>query len=137
MSRLLVPAAWTLAVLVGCQKPPDIVQVSGVVLLDGRPLADAVVTFQPVRDGGTLPRLGGSVGRTDEAGRFSLRLIEPDSPGAAVGKHVVTITTAVSGPSDAVLPRRERVPRSWRDGSQIFEVTSAGTTTARIEMRSR
>jgi hypothetical protein len=126
-----------LALVAGCSEPTGIAQVSGVVLLDGRPLDGAVVTFQPRRESLAAQKHSGSVGHTDEAGRFSLRLIEPDAPGVAIGQHVVTITTARSGPNDAIPPRGERVPLVWRNGSQTFDVPSGGTTSARLEMRSK
>jgi hypothetical protein len=124
-------------VVAGCSEPTGIAQVSGVVLLDGRPLDGAVVTFQPRRESLAAQKYSGSVGHTDESGRFTLRLIEPDAPGVAIGEHVVTITTARSGPNDAILPRGERVPIDWRNGTQTFEVTAGGTTSARFDIRSK
>lgn len=67
----------------------SVVPVSGRVTLNGLPLNNAVVLFQPFdRDNpGT-----GSSGRTDADGRFTLRQIHPDRPGAWPGWHHVTIT---------------------------------------------
>jgi hypothetical protein len=107
----------------------DVVAVSGRVTLDGQPLAGATVIMQPVEPAET-GRATGSVGRTDAEGRFSLTLIEPPLPGAMVGKHRVTITTAQTSADDAQLPSGERVPRRWRDGSQTFVVPAEGTSTA-------
>jgi len=110
--------------------------VSGRVTLAGRPLADAVVTFQPVRaQGAETLNMTGSVGKTDADGRFDLRLIEPDKPGAAVGQHRVSISTASSdATNDAQLPTGERVPPAWRDGSQTFEVPPGGTAAANFDI---
>jgi hypothetical protein len=124
-------------VLAGCQgTTADIVPVSGRVTLGGQPLAGAVVTFQPVREvGGPPPKHAGSVGKTDAEGRYELRLIERDAPGACVGKHRVTITTAKAPEgNDAQLASGERVPLAWRDGSKTLEVPPEGTTKADFEI---
>ncbi|MCI0359026.1 MAG: DUF4198 domain-containing protein [Planctomycetaceae bacterium] len=116
----------------GCsQIPPGVVPVSGQITLDGQPLAGATVTFQPVRStADDEVAIGGSVGRTDGAGRFDMRLIDPDVPGAAVGKHTVTITTATTTGDDASRPKGERVPAPWRSGAKTFEVPPQGTKAA-------
>ena len=120
----------------GCGSAGPTASVSGRVTLAGQPLANAVVTFQPVRpqDGAALT-VTGSVGKTDADGRFELRLIEPDKPCAAVGQHRVSISTASSDPAnDAQLPTGERVPPAWRDGSQTFEVPPGGTNAANFDI---
>jgi hypothetical protein len=125
------------AALAGCSRTPaGLVPVTGRVTLDGEPLAGAVVTFQPLGSAGNgTPALTGSVGRTDSQGRFELRLIEPDVPGAAIGRHAVTITTATATGDDAALPSGERVPKVWRNGSQIVEVPKGGTQSARFDLK--
>jgi len=126
--------AWWLA---GCSSiPPDVVPVGGRVTQGGKPLAGATVTFQPVRTGSEdAVGVSGSAGRTDVEGRFSLRLIEPDVPGATIGRHVVTITSAtVVERDDAARPTGERVPARWRDGSQTFEVPAGGTDQANFDL---
>lgn len=116
--------------LAGCYSAEtDVVAVSGRVTLGGEPLAGATVTMQPV-DASKHGRATGSVGQTDADGRYSLTLIEPPLPGAIVGEHRVTITTAQSSADDAKLPTGERVPRRWRDGSQTFVVPAEGTSAA-------
>lgn len=117
----------------GCQR--SIVPVSGRVTLNGQPLAEAVVTFQPHAERNTrYPIATGSVGHTDSQGRYSLRLIEPDRPGAAVGEHSVTISTSVGG-SDAVPPAGKPLPPAWRDGSRTFRVPANGTSEANFEIK--
>jgi hypothetical protein len=119
--------------IVGCsQAPKGIAPVSGRVRLDGKPLAGAVITFQPVQ--AAADSTGGSFGHTDAEGRFTLRLVEPDVPGAAIGRHTITITTAAIGPSDEARPSGERVPVSWRDGSQTFDVPAEGTSAANFDL---
>ena len=122
--------------LAGCsQTPSGIVPVSGRVTLSGKPLAGAVVTFQPVEPlAPSSKALGGAVGRTDSDGRFVLRFIEPDVAGAVAGRHVVTITTATTNGGDAALPTGELVPAAWRDGSQTYDVPAAGTDAANFDI---
>lgn len=127
MSPLLL-----LALAGGCGGGGAVAPVSGRVTLGGQPLADAVVTFQPIREQDAAAQVvGGSVGRTDASGRYELRLVAPDKPGAAVGKHRVSISTATADPADdAKLPTGERVPAAWRDGSKTFDIPAGGTLQA-------
>jgi hypothetical protein len=124
-----------LLLVAGCDSP-DVVPVSGRVTLNGQPLAGACVTLQPTGLGpGERPEAAGSVGWTDDDGRFKLRLIEPERDGALVGVHIVTITTAESEAGDAAATKGERVPKHWRNGSQRFEVPAGGTREANFDLK--
>jgi hypothetical protein len=127
---------WLMALLLsGCYSAEtDVVPVSGRVTLRGKPLPGAVVTLQPVDSSHEASDRTGSTGGTDSEGRFSLTLIKPSIPGAVVGRHRVTITTAKSSANDAQLPRGELVPPKWRNGSEIFEVLPGGTSEANFEL---
>src|SRR3977135_1292047 len=96
----LIAACIACAVAAGCHR--DVVPVSGRVTLNGQPLAGAVVTFQP-RGNTQSPRPAGtgSIGHTNEQGRFSLRMVKPDQPGAVVGDHTVTIGTTTAATASA------------------------------------
>jgi hypothetical protein len=121
--------------LSGCSR--DVVPVSGRVTKDGKPLADAVITFQPLANSKTgRPAATGSVGRTDAEGRFALRLIDPDRLGALIGDHVVTIGTAKEG-ADGGAASEERLPPAWHDGSKRFRVPERGTSEANFEITGR
>lgn len=65
---------------------PSLTQVSGTVTLDGNPLPNASITFQPVGEGRP------SLGSTDSSGRYTLEYTE-GIRGAVNGKHVVQIST--------------------------------------------
>ena len=84
-----------LTLVLGCAKsPPGVVEVSGVVLLDGQPLPKAKVEFVPqLKDFGAEYN---SVGITDDKGRFTLTCGNQKS-GAVVGKHLVLITDNIPG----------------------------------------
>jgi len=137
-----------LVIATGCQR--DIVPVSGRVTFNGKPLAGAVVTFQP-RSSSDSPRPAGtgSIGHTDEQGHFSLRLVEPDRPGAVVGDHSVTvaaptsaaptsaapISAAPTGPAPTEAAKGNPIPTKWRDGSRQFRVPPGGTKQANFDIQ--
>lgn len=68
--------------------------VSGTVLLNGQPLEDAKLIFEPVGDASGNASGNVSYGRTDAAGRYTLRCPIAAQDGAVVGKHRVRIVTA-------------------------------------------
>lgn len=116
-----------------------IVPVSGLVTLDGQPLAGATINFQPITDKATASQAGiGSYGKTDEQGRYTLRLIDPDQPGALVGKHTVTVTTAVSAnPESDELKLQQRELVSAKSRTQEIEIPAGGTDKADLKLFSR
>src|SRR5262245_7032238 len=86
---LLLAAAVT--ALVGCGSSAKVVPVSGVVTLNGKPLANAHVVFQPEASGGKSAVGVGSYAITDASGGYTLKLSDTDQPGAVVGKHRVEV----------------------------------------------
>jgi hypothetical protein len=73
----------------------DVYETTGKITLDGKPLADAVVTFSPK---GEQPV---AIGRTDSSGNYSLRTYEPDD-GAAAGDFTVLVSKPASGGSSSM-----------------------------------
>ena len=71
----------------GCSGGSDVElgKVTGLVTMNGEPLADAIVVFKPAEG-------NPSTGRTDSNGNYDLTYLG-NSPGAIVGKHSVRITT--------------------------------------------
>jgi len=131
-SHLLLFACLSAFFATGCAG--EIVPVSGRVTENGKPLPDAVVTFQPRGDRKSRePAASGSVGRTDSQGRYRLRTVSPERAGALVGDHSVTIGAAEPKERSA---KTARVPKSWRDGSKHFAVPSRGTTEANFDIGS-
>jgi hypothetical protein len=109
--------------------------------LDGQPVADVYVSFQPQGDSQDLAADAmGSSAVTDQAGKYELRLSDTQKPGALVGKHVVRLSdkraasTADAGPSDAPKPR---FPGRYADGSMTFDVPAGGTDQANFELKSK
>lgn len=119
----------------GCDSSPyEIVPVSGRVTLDGEPLGDALVSFQPIGSASNKEPGPGSYGRTDKDGKYTLQVVEPSQPGAVVGKHSVLISTATSEGGDGDRAVGERVPRRYRDGKLQFDVASGGSTEANFDL---
>ncbi|MEW4454846.1 hypothetical protein AB1L30_19425 [Bremerella sp. JC817] len=127
-----------LLVLSGCFSSEKIVPVSGVVTLDGEPLADAVIGFEPMAAAGQLEAGQGSYARSDPEGRFSLVSLY-DGTGALVGPHRVSVSTVVGkeGPNGEILGlTKERVPSRYNNDTElIFEVPPGGTSEANLELK--
>ncbi len=88
-SRILL-SALAIVCCVGCggggpADQPDLANVSGTVTLDGKPLADAMVQFNP--DGEGRP----SSGTTSSDGSYTLQYTA-DHSGAKIGGHSVTVS---------------------------------------------
>lgn len=126
----------------GCGKS-DVVPVSGTVTIDGQPLANATVVFEP--DSDAKEPGPGSTGVTDENGRYTLQVMTTNAPGARVGKHKVKITAyegdakAPSSDPNAVKNPfgKPLVPLEYNAQSTlIFEVPAKGTSTADFKLTS-
>lgn len=111
VARMLAVA---LAAVVGCGRSgPAVAYVRGIVLLDGKPVAEATVGFSPIDRGRP------AVGCTDDAGRFTLTSTGGGraTAGAAVGEYVVVISKQVvepvSGPAASFSEETDHPPESW------------------------
>ena len=80
--RWLLVCAATCLLLSGCGT--KLHEVSGVVTLDGQPVAEAGVMFQPTAGGPVAS------GTTDAAGKFTLQCA--NKPGLIAGEYLVTIS---------------------------------------------
>lgn len=137
----------------GCASKAKIVPVSGVVTMDGMPLANADVQFQPMAtDGNSNPGYG-SYGKTDAQGRYSLTISSQESqaPGAVAGIHKVSIASGTSdkvtydpkigspdGSSPKNKPAPEKIPTQYNSQSSLtFEVPQTGTDKANFDLQSR
>jgi len=125
-------------VSLGCGSKPNVVPVSGVVLLDGQPLVGASINTQPIATSDGANPGSGSFGKTDAEGRYTLELVDPPMPGAFIGEHRVTITQSDEveyRPTDEmVVPTGPPWPKRYGDGSQRLTVPPEGTTTADFEL---
>jgi len=125
-------------VLAGCGSSPNVVSVSGTVLLDGEPLVGASVNTQPISTT-TNPEPGsGSFGKTNAEGHYSLELVDPPLAGAVLGEHRVTITRETEevyrSSDEPVAPPDIPWPTRYCDGSLRLTVTPGGTDEADFEL---
>jgi hypothetical protein len=129
-----------LLLLAGCSGGRKAVPVSGRVTLDGQPVADVYVSFQPVAATDINADAMGSTGITDQEGKFTLSLSDTQAPGALAGKHAVRLSdkrassSSDGGPSSAPKPR---FPTRYADGSLSFEVPPDGTSQADFKLSSK
>lgn len=124
--------------LTGCSKSPyQVAPVSGKVTLDGQPLANVTVVFQPSgAKAGATPGPG-STATTDAQGQYTLKTIgETSQPGAVVGPHVVSIALAqkpgAGQEAPAANPLASRIPSTLLN----FDVPAAGTNQANFDLKS-
>ena len=94
----LASAVVCLLLLAGCSRDdrPPLGMVSGTVTLDGKPLADARLIFEPIEGGRA------STGSTDSEGKYELIYIRKDK-GAKLGPHLVRISAATPDAAHAEL----------------------------------
>lgn len=128
---------------IGCGSSEfDMAPVSGVVTLDGEPVADARIIFSPQRTGKEALSAGpASDGTTDETGRFTLATSIEGTTGAVVGAHTVTISTYLAESDRSKdtykVVRDEEVPAKYnKPGALTFDVPSDGTKQADFKLES-
>src|SRR5262245_38051629 len=120
----------------GCGQKANVVPVSGRVTVDGQPLANVAINFGPLTGG--LDGAYASYGKTDDNGRYSLKLVDNGRTGAMIGKNRVTLNESTGGgESDGAAPRVQfKLPPTARDGTLQFEVPPGGTDAANFEFNS-
>ncbi len=100
----------------GTPTPTNVGKVSGKVTLEGQPLPDALVTFAPVKAGGST-----ALGKTDANGSYRLNYGQ-GVDGAEIGENRVTISTFDEGAPDVDPPRPkvlEKVPLKYNLRSEL------------------
>jgi hypothetical protein len=128
-----------LVLLAGCGGSHRLAPVSGHVTLNGKPLANAAVNFQPVAQGSSIDPGAGSGGFTDADGRYTLTLIgTTKTRGAVVGKHKVRVTLVQQSDSadDRPKPIKQLPTRYNRETTLEWEVKPGGTEAADFALTS-
>lgn len=118
---LAVCTALMLLSIYGCggdSSRPAISTVTGIVTLDGNPLENATIMFQP--DNGRP-----SSGMTDQTGRYTLEYAA-GVPGAAEGAHTVIIRTLIPGEDGTPPVSPEKLPKNYHDQTELKAQVSAG-----------
>jgi hypothetical protein len=120
---------------------PALVPVSGTVTLDGKPLAKAMVKFQPIPEPGAKANLflAAPVGETDDHGKYELLYLvvnEKRVYGAPLGKHLVVINAADKQGGELLPSRYSYPPKSILSATvvkgmppQNFDLKSGEETT--------
>jgi hypothetical protein len=114
------------------------------VTLDGKPLANATISFQPIARPGSVESAPGSQGKTNENGEYTLEVMDGKN-GAWVGEHRVQISAlnAEVGESDSRPPRGgwpmgDKVPAKYNTKSDLtFVVLPGGTSDANFDLQSK
>lgn len=121
--------------LVGCGNTAP---VSGTVTMSGKPLPYATVIFNPSAPNNSGP---GSIGTTDEEGKYTLQITTGSGPGAHIGTHKVVITAYEGGkeiPSSGsdMKFRKQLVADEYNVSSTLtFDVPSSGTKSADFDVK--
>ena len=136
MNRLILLSACGWLFLLGCGSKYETAPVSGTVKMNGKPLAGAALTFQPI--GGGMA----STGITDANGRYTLTFLYSEDEGAIVATHRVIIRTHKKAniedtSSDLSVPtERDPIPRRYNDASELtMEVPADGTDSADFDLK--
>jgi hypothetical protein len=137
MNRLPLVLACGMLFLSGCGSDRPTAPASGTVKMNGKPLANAALTFQPI--GGGMA----STGITDASGRYTLNFLYSEDEGAIVGTHRVIIRThkKAANTEDTSNDRadpsaRDPIPRRYNDASELtMEVPAEGTDSADFDLK--
>lgn len=111
----------------------DVGQVEGTITLDGKPLAEASVTFTPLNATGGESLA--SSGVTDNNGKYSLSLVIDEDSGAVIGKHKIVIAKIFESESD-VMTDQEMQNANLPFHDFTFEVKS-GSNEANFNLESK
>ena len=114
----------------GADHPP-LGKVTGVITLDGHPLADADVTFQPEGEGRA------AVGTTDSQGHYELVYLN-DEKGATIGTNLVSVTTFRDAADDGSTPEvPEKLPSRYHSDSSVKVEVKKGSNTFDFDLKSK
>jgi hypothetical protein len=122
----------SLFLALGCGGRDDLGRVSGTITLDGEPLADANVQFEPLTPGGST-----SYGKTNSSGNYEL-MFSRSTTGASLGETRVRITTfdIVSRDGrDVGLP--EKVPAKFNTESELIVKVAPGSNDLDFDLETK
>lgn len=117
----------------GCGNSYDLAPVSGKITVDGQPLPNTSVIFQPT---GAEPGVPSSIGVTDAQGNYSLTTAtETPRAGAVPGPHRVSLSAVSQAPQSGEAPTTEAtLPKKAAEAKLTFDVPASGTTEANFEL---
>ena len=113
---------------------PPLASVSGTITLDGKPLANATVFFDPVADmkNAEQRQMGSSIGRSDEQGVYTLAYPGGHS-GAVIGMHTVRVNKTDKNGLEILAKkyhRQSQMKHEVKDGSNTIDLPLRSEPTA-------
>jgi hypothetical protein len=125
----------------GCGGPKAFAPVSGKVMMDGKALPNASVSFAPIPPEGSHEAGVPSTGTTNENGEFTLQGVN-GKDGAQIGMHIVSISVinAEVGGGDVRggPPLVNKVPPKYNDNSVLkFEVMPGNNEANFLDLKSK
>jgi hypothetical protein len=119
--------------LPGCNSEnlPGLGRVSGTITMDGKPVPNAAVAFEPADGKATA-----AIGRTDESGKYEL-YYSRGHKGAALGDNTVRINTyQETGDDDNRQIQKETVPAKYNALSELKAKVAGGSNKLDFELKS-
>lgn len=111
----------------------DLGRVAGVVTLDGQPLPNATLMFQPDSAGPA------SYGMTDAQGKYTM-MYDQSTQGAVIGTHTVRITTFQEGDKEAdppIAPSAEILATRFNRESELRQEVQPGNNSIDFALESQ
>jgi len=133
MEWIMIPAAMAVMVLVGAgcrgaQAPPEeLAQVTGRITLDGQPLVEGDITFEPEKGAASL-------GSTDSNGNYKL-IYNAHFDGAVVGHHIVRISKI--GKPGTEFDTVNMISAKFNEKSTLDATVNPGENTINFELKSK
>lgn len=125
---------FTLFIATGCgdgggSDQPDLGTVTGVVTMDGKPLANVTVVFTP-----TAGRPSNA--KTDAAGNYELGYLR-DTRGAVIGSHQVSISTPQENPTPPGQVYKDPIPAKYNTKTTLTADVKEGANTFDFQLESK
>lgn len=125
--------------VLGCGPGYKIVNASGRITLDGKPLKNATILTQPIGTEENPTPGPGSFGKTDADGRFVLEFQHEDQEGASPGPVRIKITENAkerASNDDTTEVIRSGIPLDYQEMKIEYEIPEEGTDAMDFEMKS-
>lgn len=111
---------------------PDLGEVTGVVTLDGQPLENAQVIFEP-KQIGEKGRGRASNATTGADGSYTLSF-NADADGASLGSHKVMILKMPDDPSE---PGKQMLPAKYNEKTELTAEVKAGANSINFDLKTK
>jgi len=124
--RLVLSGAFVLPLAAGCGGGgPSLSSVEGTVTLDGQPLANAVISFEPADAAGERSSYEG---QTDATGHYVLHATASEK-GAQPGDYTVHITLPELAADDPTAKTAPKLPAKYNTQSELKATVKDGKNT--------